>query len=275
MSLIELRRSIASIITVYKTTSAMRILAISLHAHVKASCEMQDLFMHRFNEMIEKHLKLQDSNEYKNTTELTEKKTLFIFVGSQKGLCGSLNQEIASTARRIIKHASKDSHITCMILGKQLFHLLPEAPAASLWIPGITKDNNDALINTIKSHAKNHSCTHITFVYMHAKNLFHRTIITSSQRIIENFSTKNMFYTGHFDVQKIIQSLVEMRLNNFLRSSLLQAFLAEQASRFTAMDAASSNAEESIARKRITYNKLRQAAITRELQDLVANWSSE
>ena len=50
---------------------------------------------------------------------------------------------------------------------------------------------------------------------------------------------------------------------------LLESFAAEQAARMTAMDGAVKNAGELIKKQTLYYNKTRQAAITKELMDIV------
>jgi F-type H+-transporting ATPase subunit gamma len=50
---------------------------------------------------------------------------------------------------------------------------------------------------------------------------------------------------------------------------LLESFAAEQAARMTAMDGAVKNAGELIKKLTLYYNKTRQAAITKELMDIV------
>jgi F-type H+-transporting ATPase subunit gamma len=50
---------------------------------------------------------------------------------------------------------------------------------------------------------------------------------------------------------------------------VLEAQTSEFAARMTAMDSATSNAKEMIGRLTLTFNRARQAAITRELMDIV------
>ncbi len=50
---------------------------------------------------------------------------------------------------------------------------------------------------------------------------------------------------------------------------ILEAQTSEFASRMTAMDSATNNAKEMIERLTLTFNRARQAAITRELMDIV------
>ena len=62
--------------------------------------------------------------------------------------------------------------------------------------------------------------------------------------------------------------------NKVLVCCLLENITSEQASRMTAMDSATSNANEAANKLRIQYNRLRQAKITTELTEIVAGAES-
>ena len=72
------------------------------------------------------------------------------------------------------------------------------------------------------------------------------------------------------DKHQILQKIVPMYITNIIYQSLREAQASELASRMTAMSAATSNAEKMISSLSIEYNKLRQAAITNEIVEVVA-----
>ena len=72
----------------------------------------------------------------------------------------------------------------------------------------------------------------------------------------------------------ILQQLVPMYITNSIYQALLEANASELASRMTAMSAASNNAEEMINTLTIDYNKVRQAAITNEIVEIVSGANS-
>ena len=72
----------------------------------------------------------------------------------------------------------------------------------------------------------------------------------------------------------ILQQLVPMYITNSIYQALLEANASELASRMTAMSAASNNAEEMITSLTVDYNKVRQAAITNEIVEIVSGANS-
>jgi F-type H+-transporting ATPase subunit gamma len=77
------------------------------------------------------------------------------------------------------------------------------------------------------------------------------------------------------DKHHILQKIVPMYITNIIYQSLLEAQASELASRMTAMSAATTNAEKMISKLSLEYNKLRQAAITNEIVEVVAGANAQ
>ena len=72
------------------------------------------------------------------------------------------------------------------------------------------------------------------------------------------------------DPESVFASIVPEYLGGILYGALCESRCAEQAARRTAMDSATSNAEDMIADLSLKYNRARQAAITQEITEIVA-----
>ncbi len=72
------------------------------------------------------------------------------------------------------------------------------------------------------------------------------------------------------DAEEVFDVLVAQYLKGVVYGALVQAFASEQAARMAAMDSASKNAEDMLARLALVYNRARQAAITGEVSEIVA-----
>lgn len=72
------------------------------------------------------------------------------------------------------------------------------------------------------------------------------------------------------DAEEVFAAIVPEYLGGILYGALCEAQASEQAARRTAMDSATSNAEEMIADLSLKYNRARQAAITQEITEIVA-----
>lgn len=70
--------------------------------------------------------------------------------------------------------------------------------------------------------------------------------------------------------EEVIQSYLEFSLASLLYYSMKEGACSEQSSRMTAMDNASKNAGEMIDKLTLTFNRTRQAVITRELIEIIS-----
>ncbi|MFQ6618381.1 MAG: F0F1 ATP synthase subunit gamma, partial [Fidelibacterota bacterium] len=70
-------------------------------------------------------------------------------------------------------------------------------------------------------------------------------------------------------IKEIVDSLVPLHLNVQMWRILLESNAAEQGARMTAMENATENAKEIISHLRLTFNKARQAAITKDMLEIV------
>ena len=72
------------------------------------------------------------------------------------------------------------------------------------------------------------------------------------------------------DSETVLQTIVPEYLGGILYGALCESRAAEQAARRTAMDSATSNADDMIAELSLQFNRARQAAITQEITEIVA-----
>jgi F-type H+-transporting ATPase subunit gamma len=72
------------------------------------------------------------------------------------------------------------------------------------------------------------------------------------------------------DKKQLLDALLPMYVQSQVYRALLESIASEFGARMTAMDSATSNAKEVIARLTLQYNRARQAAITKELMEIVS-----
>ncbi len=89
------------------------------------------------------------------------------------------------------------------------------------------------------------------------------------ERLPEASSEEKLDYIYEPDPVTIFERLLPRYLEVQIFHALLESAAAEHAARMTAMDAATKNAREMIDSLTLTMNKIRQAAITREIIEVV------
>ena len=72
------------------------------------------------------------------------------------------------------------------------------------------------------------------------------------------------------DTKAVLNNMMQSYVSGFLYSALIDSFCCEQDARMTAMDSANRNAEKLLGELSLQYNRVRQAAITREITEISA-----
>jgi len=71
------------------------------------------------------------------------------------------------------------------------------------------------------------------------------------------------------DAKKVIDELLLRYIESLIYQAVVENMASEQSSRMVAMKAASDNAKNVIGELKLVYNKARQAAITKEISEIV------
>jgi len=260
MSLSELRNSINSIKMLVKSTGAMRVISMSLHTILKKELLLFDAFFNKFS-----YLKDKISLVPKNI-ESEKESILYVFIGSQRGLCGSYNNEME---KKIIEINNKNNNNYFFIIGRQLSNKVTKYLLNDFIVfLNFKKEFFLDLQKMIINHARSKNVDKIVIYYNSSKTLFSREILKDEIIMEYDFKKDNDIFYGHFHENYFSEFYIEKLNLHKLKLIFYKALISEQASRFIAMDAANKNANEQIRIKEITYNKTRQAIITKELLSL-------
>ena len=96
--------------------------------------------------------------------------------------------------------------------------------------------------------------------------------ITNSKKKEEKKSEN--FYEFEPDEKEILDDLLPRNISTQIYKAVLENAASEQGSRMTAMDNATRNAGDLVDKLTITYNRSRQAAITKELIEIISGAES-
>ncbi len=91
-----------------------------------------------------------------------------------------------------------------------------------------------------------------------------------AEREAKNFGTAEVDYIYDQPPRELLDGLLRQYVTSQIYHALTESSAAEQAARMTAMDAATSNASEMIDSLTLTMNRVRQAAITKEIIEIVS-----
>lgn len=93
---------------------------------------------------------------------------------------------------------------------------------------------------------------------------------TEAEQEAKNFGTAEVDYIYDQPPHELLDGLLRQYVSSQIYHALIESSAAEQAARMTAMDAATSNASKMIDSLTLTMNRVRQAAITKEIIEIVS-----
>jgi F-type H+-transporting ATPase subunit gamma len=212
------------------------------------------------------------------------KKVLVILVTSDRGLCGGFNTNIIKLAQKVIHedfaahYAKGDVTMICAgTKGTEFFRKRGYNLTSAY--PGVFQNLDFRTAKEIADTASGMylkgEVDRVVLVYNEFKSVLAPNLKTEQLLPIapEKGAEKagaGSEYLYEPSPASIIDELVPKHLRTQLWRVMLESNAAEQAARMGAMDSATENAKELIRVLNISYNRARQAAITKELSEIVA-----
>nr|SVE86951.1 EOG090X0BEK [Daphnia similis] len=201
-----------------------------------------------------------------------EKGQLIIAISSDRGLCGAVHSSIG----RIVKtDIAANPNTKVVIVGDKVRNILQRLYAKNIAMVVTEVGRKPAVFGDAALIAQ--SIINSGIEFSKGKILFNafRTVVSFrttemplySQNAVANASKLPVYDSLDSDV---IQSYTEFSLASLLFYSMKENATSEQSSRMTAMDNASKNAGEMIDKLTMTFNRTRQAVITRELIEIIS-----
>jgi len=210
---------------------------------------------------------------------------LLVVMTSDRGLCGAFNSSIVRQARRVardLKREGKTLKILCV--GRkardQMRREFPQEIIGTIEAVGKPKLNFEAAdkIATQIRHMFDHGEFDVcTIVYNKFKSAI--TQIVTTQQLIpfagaaaanENADPELASYEYEPEEDEILAELLPRNIGMQIFRALLENAASEEGARMSAMDSATRNAGDMINRLTITYNRSRQAYITKELIEIIS-----
>ena len=288
-SLDDLRKRIVSVKSTQKITKAMKMVAAAKLRKAQESAERGRPYSEKMQNII---LNLTESiSDPSNAPKLLvgngkEQTYLCVVMTSDRGLCGGFNTNICRLAKNFFLKVLKEGKTLKIItIGSKGHDQLKREYSKYIVQKLSFKDKKKISFNEaddvgkiiIDLFDKNEFDKCILF-YNNFKNVM--TQIPQAQQIIpaekkEN-SKKNdeVFYEFEPDEDEILEDLLPKNISTQVFKAFLENSASEQGSRMTAMDSATRNAGDLVKSLTIVYNRSRQAAITKELIEIISGAES-
>lgn len=275
----EIRVKIASIKSTQKITKAMEMVAASKMRRAQERMKAARPYADKIRSVIG-HLRVANPNPHHPfLIEREAKSAGIIVVSSDRGLCGSLNvnvfKQVLSLAREWQGKGS-DLHL-CLIGSKamQFFRRLKLPVVASITHLG-DKPRIADLIGTVKAMLDMYEEARIDRLYI-ASNRFVNTMtqkpeirqMLPAETVDAADLQKRWDYIYEPAADELISSYMMRYIESQVYRTAVENMACEMAARMVAMKSATDNAGKIIDELQLIYNKARQAAITKEISEIV------
>ena len=205
-------------------------------------------------------------------------KILLVVVAGDKGLCGSFNANIFKRAKRVIQEHGHD-RVTILPVGKK-------AVSQYLAYPGERLKGYDGIFRNVTLQFGEELTQRLVDAYcgggyekvMVLYNMFKNVLVQEATLTtvlplsgeIEEEQEGGPEHLAEPSLEEILEELSPRVVMTQVFQAVLESCASEHAARMTAMDAATKNAKEMIEKLTLEMNKARQAAITKELIEVVS-----
>ncbi len=288
-SLDDLKKRIASVKSTQKITKAMKMVAAAKLRRAQESAEKGRPYSEKMNNVI---LNLSSGiSDKENAPKLlsgtgNDKVHLCVVMTSDRGLCGGFNSNIIKKAKSYFsKILSEGKELKIITVGSkgndQLKRMYGDKIIENISFKESKNANYfdaDKVGKIVIDKFKSNEFDICTIFYNQFKNVI--TQIPQSQQIIplnsedSEENTSDESYEFEPDEDEILSNLLPKNISTQIFKAMLENSASEQGSRMSAMDNATRNAGEMVDKLTIQYNRSRQAAITKELIEIISGAES-
>ena len=288
-SLDDLKKRIASVKSTQKITKAMKMVAAAKLRRAQESAEKGRPYSEKMNNVI---LNLSNGiSDKENALKLLSgtgknKVHLCVVMTSDRGLCGGFNTNIIKKAKSFfVKLSEEGKDLKIITVGSkgndQLKRFYGDKIISNISFKESKNANYFDAEKVGKMVIEKFEAEEFdvcTIFYNQFKNVI--TQIPQAQQIIplntenseENKSEDS--YEFEPDEDEILRNLLPKNISTQIFKAMLENSASEQGSRMSAMDNATRNAGEMVDKLTIEYNRSRQAAITKELIEIISGAES-
>ena len=284
-SLQALRRKLASVKNTQKITKAMKMVAAAKLKRAQDRTLAARPYAHTLRRVVANLGEHASRTAHPLLHKRTGQNINLLVVTSDRGLCGAFNANIIRRAVEFLnEHSRHGKQISVSLVGRKSIDFFRRRswPIRQEW-PGVfdrlsyehALDIGHHIIQQYNAAAFDQ----LYVVYNEFKSVMQQWVVVEQLLPITGLEEEGAAPEAHADIHgsylyepdehELLDTLLPKHFEVQAFRVLLESAAAEQAARMTAMDGATRNAGELIKQVTLSYNKTRQAAITKELMDIV------
>lgn len=281
----EVRIRIASVNTTQQITKAMKLVAASKLKRAQDRILQMRPYSEKLNEILSNIMSNLESGTNLSFNKRREPKRILIaLITSDKGLCGGFNSNLIKTTRRLLTEdyaaQKKAGNVTILSVGKKGYDYFKKDKELQFITDNVgmmnklTFQDSQKVSQLLMTNFAEEKYDIIELVYAKFVNAATQRFMVERFLPVSPPNAKTgkkvkADYIFEPEKEQLLEELVPKILNTQFFKALLDTNASEHGARMVAMDSATNNANELIRQLKIQYNRERQAAITKEILEIV------
>ena len=289
-NLLDIRRRIKSVKNTQQITKAMKMVSAAKLKRAQDRVIHARPFSNKMKEVLGE-LARQTPEDFHHPLldQRGDQRYLVVLVTADKGLCGAFNANLIKAAQTFVKENPEKTieWITVGRKGRDFYRRRANIAGEYVGLTGKGRvefsEALDVAHDVIKRFTEDKEIDKVFLIFAEFKSVLTQRVVTEQILPIsrteeteagEPSLEKSRDYIYEQPPAEIFSRLLPRLVETQIFRALLESIASEQGARMTAMDAASKNAGELISSLTLNMNRVRQAAITREIIEIVSGASA-
>jgi F-type H+-transporting ATPase subunit gamma len=281
-SLKEVKSRISSVVSTQQITKAMKMVAAAKLRRSQERIIQMRPFAQKMKSILQNVSGAGNDGDAWYSKERAVNKVLIVVITSDRGLCGGFNSTVLKSAVRLMqeKYSSQfeKKGVTILPIGKKAFEFFTKRNVplvADYWniFQALSFDKASVIAQFMMDAFRKGEYDRIEVVYNQFKNVATQILVNEQFLPVKPEASgkkaQEIDYIYQPNQEEILAGLIPKSLKVQLYKSVLDSNASENGARMTAMDKATENAGEMLKELRLSYNRTRQAAITKEILEIV------
>lgn len=283
VSLRDIKGRIGSTKKMSQLTSAMHMVANSKLSRAEQNSKKFQPYMDKIQDTVRAIAAGDTESSHPMLEERPIKRTGYVIISSDTGKAGPYNNNVvkAITQQVAERHDNNPDSYDIFVLGKIGYETLTgRGFEVANYRLGLPDQPDFASVKEIAQQSVNgfinEDIDELYIVYNKFINILEqqvqvRKVLPLTETDIQKEHTESAVASYEFEPDKetILETILPQYAESLIYGALLDAKASEHAARMTAMKAATDNATELVGDLQLQYNRLRQAAITQEITEIV------
>jgi F-type H+-transporting ATPase subunit gamma len=278
-STIDLRRRIRSVKNTQQITKAMKMVAAAKLRRAQERMMAARPYAAGLRKVLASISTRVDVNQHPLLAEREqEKKVLLLVVAADRGLAGAFNTNVLRAAQNAIAEKGWDE-VELVPIGRKAFDFYKRRTIPIRRQPlhvyqALSLETAREISKGLSDDFLSGEFDAVYIVYNEFKSVIAQRVVVERILPLEKTwvedSVPAIDYIYAPSAEVILSDLLPKHIEFQLYRVLLESAASEQGARMTAMESATKNASEMISHLTLTYNRIRQAAITKEIIEIVS-----